>query len=1284
MSNSVVLPNGFVVNDVPETATQEDIIEKALSKGWATAEDFGIEEEGFLDKASDFLQKASPFSGPDVPVELTPLGLGIQIAGGGNTQRTAFAQSLSNQFTDAGLSGLQALPEFTDLISRYRQYSRLPAAPSSNSENLFGMAADAIGDTAKEKRADPSARFKIDEDYADTWTTDFGGALGSMAAFMGAGSVGGPFGYLFAGGTGLTQGRERLEAAKAEGQEVSQGQEDLALTLHTIAGLSEMAPIANILKRVPSDIDAKLKDKIFKRIKEITSSGIFESAQEQAAGIAHDAIEANVYNPNLDTSESLYGKIVDLNPEAISDVFTSREATVSAAAGAFTDFAQGLFQVGARGRRFNINDEAQRAHEQNLRDRKQAEIEKIRENVSRSQIGALEEDFVPPEQIDLFADDVDISPVASALGNDPIYRSAVYVAKTIGPDFANIEGDFEVVEGDIVTDDRGNTSRSYEVVIGDQRYGQPLGSYNDAAKFASVLFDQRRAARLNNTISQQIQSSPEILSEEDVGTMASYGLTALDPEQTTYTSSAVNLAGGTTLDNGYDETASIYEQQEKNAPEEKLTIAQKINLNRINNGFASKNTFTVDEAREALGKDFDNLADPKINTTLETESYSVEREGEDKKIVIVSSDGKRIRGKKLSAVEYQQQLDAGKRPNKDKKYPFKTLRDARAYADLLNRNRGTSAVPDDVLGDDIASVLQSKNISSSVNSPEVLSIIGKILGIDAPANIESLSKSERKLAYTKLRSLPRFSRPTKLINFRAEPETTQVDQEAQLALPAPATNIEEIQVALDEAMDQAGLSDVKANINFGLNNVLEDNQGNLVFGIRPRRPGEESVESFGGPGSPIVVDSTVDGEAFYSTATGQIFFGLDRLPEGLSTEEKIDAVLDVLSHEQIHAMRALDLFTDAEYTLLRKTAKQRNKEDGKSYFEWAQETYPDLSEVDQVEESIAELVRDYRSGKGAFAGRNKLSGKPKTLTQRVVNFLKGAANFVDGAGFNTFEELASSIQSGAVGGRERGQIRSLRETEAQGVMAPDSGFAALEEEELTPVARTPQRPDFIEPELDLDDPNSEVEIVSSLNDRMSRRSPAKAKTPKKTVKAYKLFRIEDNDKSNLFPLFVDADTPVETDVWVEAKAGEINKRTGKVKSKLGDLAYRPGWHSGDTPSAKHIGGISDNRYQGKKPDYRKASQVWAEVEVPADVDWQSEANSRASTVRSGPRKGLLNVKEAHITDQIPDGGHYRYKTNPNMEGNWIISGSMKVNKLLTPSQKKKALQKSGIEPSYFT
>ena len=297
------------------------------------------------------------------------------------------------------------------------------------------------------------------------------------------------------------------------------------------------------------------------------------------------------------------------------------------------------------------------------------------------------------------------------------------------------------------------------------------------------------------------------------------------------------------------------------------------------------------------------------------------------------------------------------------------------------------------------------------------------------------------------------------------------------------------------------------------------------------------------------------------------------------------------------------------------------------------------------------------------------------------------ANVIDGVGFRTFEELVSSIESGEVGGRERGQMRSARELERLGVPAdllpPLPGDTVPDEP--VPTIRTPQRPDIdleqvdLTEQLDPEDPNSEVEMVSAITDRMSRSSPEKAKTPKKAVKAYKLFRIENKDKSNLFPLFVDADTPVQMKSWVAAIAGEMNKKTGKVKSKLGDLAFRPGWHSGDTPSAKHIGGISDKRYQGKKPDYRKASQVWAEVEVPADVDWQSVANSKASVVKSGPRKGLLNVKQAQITDQIPEGGHYRYKTNPNMEGNWIISGSMKVNKLLTPAQSKKLLEKAGVQ-----
>lgn len=175
--------------------------------------------------------------------------------------------------------------------------------------------------------------------------------------------------------------------------------------------------------------------------------------------------------------------------------------------------------------------------------------------------------------------------------------------------------------------------------------------------------------------------------------------------------------------------------------------------------------------------------------------------------------------------------------------------------------------------------------------------------------------------------------------------------------------------------------------------------------------------------------------------------------------------------------------------------------------------------------------------------------------------------------------------------------------------------------------------------------------------------------PQKTVKAYKLFRKKGD---NIYPLFVDANTPVPMNQWIAAKAGDPGKDPKKVKSKLGDLAYRPGWHAGDLPIATHIGGKSNPKL--KKPDYRPDEQVWAEVEMPNDVDWQSVANERAQKDKSGNIKPVT----AHITDQVPHGGHYRYKTNPNMTGNWLIGGSMKVNRILDDEEVRAINSANGV------
>ena len=178
-----------------------------------------------------------------------------------------------------------------------------------------------------------------------------------------------------------------------------------------------------------------------------------------------------------------------------------------------------------------------------------------------------------------------------------------------------------------------------------------------------------------------------------------------------------------------------------------------------------------------------------------------------------------------------------------------------------------------------------------------------------------------------------------------------------------------------------------------------------------------------------------------------------------------------------------------------------------------------------------------------------------------------------------------------------------------------------------------------------------------------------AKEPKSTVKAYKLFRVHKDHPGKLFPLFVDANTPVEMNKWVDAKEGDM--KDGKVKSKIGALAYRPGWHAGDLPMATHIGEKSDPSVTA--PDRRPANHAWAEVEMPNDVDWQAEATKRGTNAQ-----GKVIPVKAHITDQIPKGGHYRYKTNPNMTGNWLIGGSMKVNKVLSDAEVERINKKAGM------
>ena len=153
--------------------------------------------------------------------------------------------------------------------------------------------------------------------------------------------------------------------------------------------------------------------------------------------------------------------------------------------------------------------------------------------------------------------------------------------------------------------------------------------------------------------------------------------------------------------------------------------------------------------------------------------------------------------------------------------------------------------------------------------------------------------------------------------------------------------------------------------------------------------------------------------------------------------------------------------------------------------------------------------------------------------------------------------------------------------------------------------------------------------------------------------AYKQFRIDKSGK--LHPLFVYANETIPVGVWLTAKEGPRTEN-GKVKSKLGPLAFRPGFHLSEIPYAPHIGLKEDGKVKYMKPD-----TVWAVCMVNDTINYTKKAR------KNGVRNGKLDLRNACLST-IPDDGFYWYNTNPNAFGSWLITDKILVVKVLTDEE----------------
>lgn len=190
--------------------------------------------------------------------------------------------------------------------------------------------------------------------------------------------------------------------------------------------------------------------------------------------------------------------------------------------------------------------------------------------------------------------------------------------------------------------------------------------------------------------------------------------------------------------------------------------------------------------------------------------------------------------------------------------------------------------------------------------------------------------------------------------------------------------------------------------------------------------------------------------------------------------------------------------------------------------------------------------------------------------------------------------------------------------------------------------------------------------------------------PKKTGKAYKVFKVKNG---KLYPPMVanpgGEDTPI--GVWLEAEEGEFAglSKTGRKQVKSigsGTLSYRPGWHLGDIPRASQFD--RTNKETGEK-EFPK-DFIWAECDYVMDVDYQKDSDEQGHMRTKPDGTEYRSDKYQHSLaglPRLPKDGYYKYRTNPRPDTvPWVITGAIRVNKLLGDAEVAEILRKNGVEP----
>ena len=831
----------------------------------------------------------------------------------------------------------------------------------------------------------------------------------------------------------------------------------------------------------------------YDRLKSAGQQGSVEGIQEAVSGLLQDGIQYGLYDETVAVGDSMWD-----------------DFTIGAPAGAILDaFATGLTNKKRRAIR-NVEEQKEQLIRNELDKRRaeyleDAEIYKLQFE-QRDRLAAIDEATRLQEE----AQKVEQEPFnpeqpyrPKTRQNLTLAEQAAEYANQISRDALRRDNVFPdggaFTFREIKLGPEGSRFEVYSTQDG-KVYGEPSRDYEFAAHLTSSLNKELVNRNINRAILDSMDLSPELYTPEQAENIYIIGQKLNRPNIYKINSAVLNQAAGTvssatspfqedkTIDQLHVEQYGVPPFTDRGEklykPLSNLTASQEVNLERKKKGLSEIDEFTLDEAKQILGDKYSNVFDVLLGikqpddaevlsdfgtvgkkVAQSRQEYQDERSSraELEKALV---DKNIMSGIDSPEVKYISQRIVGEQgmDNMSPSQRMYLVEEIKKFPRLPQKTRIPNFTPkrytkrlydivtEHVIAMEDGSPANIESIISEIDSDRLFPLIKRRLDEirDEPFPTYEISEEISKDLISSglvnkdftvnvkpdLPAIESGERQTRIEDqFDDIPDIPYKEPEL---LFDPVTKMPIAQEAklfeqnLQDEMNAIGLGDVGVRVMDALRLGPVTREGEIILTGDPRETTDVPL-------------------GYYLPSVRRIFLAMDvanELSRDASPESKKAALDQILNHETVHAVRDLDLWEESEWSLLENAAKKKMRKDdpNKSYFIEAKERYKTdgrgrpMSPVSQMEEAVAELIKDARKD-------NKfISGKPKSLINRFYNFIDRASSAIRGTGFQSFEDIVQRLESGEIGKRERGKIRTLQQTERLVGAVPERGIGLPSDE----------------------------------------------------------------------------------------------------------------------------------------------------------------------------------------------------------------------------------------------